>query len=276
MDKKKNLTVILGSAFLMATSAIGPGFLTQSAKFTEDLGSSFGFVILISVVMSLVAQFNVWRVVAVSRLRAQDIANKVLPGLGHFLAILVALGGLVFNIGNVGGAGLGLNVLFGLDFRIGAALSAILAIFIFISPRAGGLMDRLVQVLGAIMIIVIAYVAFTTNPPVAQAARHTILPETVDVLSIVTLVGGTVGGYIIFSGAHRLLDAGISGEENLDDVNLSASMGIIVAAVVRVLLFLAILGVVSKGISLDPENPAADAFLKGAGNIGYKFFGVVI
>ena len=45
-EKKKSGGALLGAAFLMATSAIGPGFLTQTAKFTSDYQSSFGFVIL--------------------------------------------------------------------------------------------------------------------------------------------------------------------------------------------------------------------------------------
>ena len=32
----------------MATSAIGPGFLTQTTVFTQQLASKFGFVILLS------------------------------------------------------------------------------------------------------------------------------------------------------------------------------------------------------------------------------------
>ena len=44
----------------------------------------------------------------------------------------------------------------------------------------------------------------------------------------------------------------------------------------RVLVFLAVLGVVSKGIALDPSNPAASAFKSAAGLLGYKFFGVVL
>src|SRR5918993_6067012 len=100
-------TATVGAAFLMATSAIGPGFLTQTAVFTAQLGASFGFAILVSVVFDLGAQLNIWRVIAVSGRRAQDIANAVLPGLGHLLAGLVALGGLAFNVGNVAGAGLG-------------------------------------------------------------------------------------------------------------------------------------------------------------------------
>lgn len=275
-DKKKNFSVVLGAAFLMATSAIGPGFLTQTATFTESLGANFGFVILISLIFSLIAQLNVWRVIGVSQLRGQDIANKVLPGLGYFVAFLVALGGLAFNIGNVGGAALGLNVIFGLDLKIGAAISAIIAIGIFLSKEAGKTMDTLTKVLGGAMIILIGYVALTTKPPVGEAVARTFLPSEINLLSIVTLVGGTVGGYIIFSGGHRLLDAGISGRENLGDVTQSALTGMGVAAIVRVLLFLAILGVVTRGFVLDPGNPPASAFQHGAGTIGYKFFGVVI
>ena len=37
---------VLGAAFLMATSAIGPGFLTQTATFTNTLLARFGFVII--------------------------------------------------------------------------------------------------------------------------------------------------------------------------------------------------------------------------------------
>lgn len=92
MDKK-NSSILLGAAFLMATSAIGPGFLTQTAVFTEQLRSDFGFVILASIILSFIAQINVWRVIGISGMRGQDIANTVLPGLGYFVAFLVALGG---------------------------------------------------------------------------------------------------------------------------------------------------------------------------------------
>jgi Mn2+/Fe2+ NRAMP family transporter len=44
----------------------------------------------------------------------------------------------------------------------------------------------------------------------------------------------------------------------------------------RYVLFLAALGVVWSGIKLDAGNPAASIFQSAAGDIGYKFFGVVI
>ena len=70
----------------------------------------------------------------------------------------------------------------------------------------------------------------------------------------------------------RLIDAGITGQEHLKDVRRAAIMGMSVDALVRVLLFLAVLGVVSMGFVLDPKDPAGSAFLLGAGEIGHKLF----
>ena len=278
MDKKANLSVLLGAAFLMATSAIGPGFMTQTAVFTTQMGSTFAFVILVSVLMSFVAQLNVWRVLAVSKMRGQDVANKVLPGLGYFITFLVCLGGLAFNIGNVGGAALGFQVIFDLDpsnLVLPALISGAIGVVIFSFKSAGKLMDKLTQVLGALMILLIGYVAFVTNPPVGEAVKETFIPSQIKLMPIITLIGGTVGGYIMFSGGHRLIDAGIVGEEHLDQVNKSAMMGMGVATIVRIFLFLAVLGVVTLGNQLDATNPAADAFKIAAGVVGYKIFGLV-
>lgn len=275
-DKSKG--AIIGAAFLMATSAVGPGFLTQTAVFTEKFGSNFAFAILMVTVATLIVQLNIWRVICVSGMRGQDIANKVAPGLGYFIAGLVSLGGLAFNIGNVGGAALGLNVLFGLNITIGVVISGVLAAFVFLSKDMGPVMDKLTKMLGGMMIVVMGYVAFSSNPPVGEAMSHAILPDNYGELSlsIVTLLGGTIGGYITFAGAHRLLDANTSGQENLDKVNQSSILGVTVASIIRIMLFLAVLGVVTAGFKLDPSNPPASAFKAGAGMIGYKIFGLVI
>lgn len=278
-EKKKNGGVLLGAAFLMATSAIGPGFLTQTSKFTSDYQASFGFVILASIILAAVAQMNIWRVLCVTGLRGQDVANRVLPGLGYLVAFMIVLGGLVFNIGNVGGGALGFNTLLGIPTWLGYILAGAAAILVFLFKNAGSVMDTLTKILGAIMIIVIFIVILVVQPPVGSALKNTVAPDAGIsnlVPAIITLLGGTVGGYITFAGAHRLIDAGITGEKNLKEITKSSVMGIGIATIVRVFLFLAVLGVVVKGASLNADNPAADAFLKGAGQIGYRFSGLVL
>jgi Mn2+/Fe2+ NRAMP family transporter len=267
---------LLGALFLMATSAIGPGFITQTATFTQQLGAAFAFGILVSILLDLAVQMNVWRMITLTGKRASVLANEALPGSGYVLAVLIVLGGLIFNIGNTAGAGLGLNVLFGLDPRLGGAISAVIAIAIFLAKRAGAVVDRVVIVAGLVMIVLTVIVAILSDPPVGDALTQTVLPDTIDFATITTIVGGTVGGYITYAGAHKLLDSGTSGPEHIREVNRAAVSGIIVTGIMRYVLFLAILGVVASGVVLDVAgNPAADAFGAAAGETGLRIFGAV-
>ena len=276
MNNKKFTSPLIAAAFLMATSAIGPGFLTQTAVFTNRLLASFGFVILISILLDIGAQLNIWRILCASGKRAQDIANEVIPGAGHVLTILVAVGGLAFNCGNLAGAGLGLNVLTGWDTKLGALISAVITIFVFVNKESLKWMDAFAKILGIVMILLTVYVVIASNPPISNAVYESFVPKKIDFMAIITLVGGTVGGYISFAGAHRLIDAGKTGTENINAVSKSAVSAILLASTMRVLLFLAALGVVSKGIALNADNPAADVFQQAAGWIGYKMFGIVM
>ncbi|GMB82454.1 divalent metal cation transporter [Shinella zoogloeoides] len=270
---------LIAAIFLMATSAIGPGFITQTATFTSKLGAAFAFGILASILIDFVVQLNIWRIVTLTRMRASDVANAAIPGSGYLLAVLVIVGGLFFNIGNIGGTGLGLNAVFGLDPKIGGAISAVFSIGIFLSKRAGLAVDRFIVFAGILMIVLTLYVAFVSGPPVGEALYQTVLPATIDFATITTIVGGTVGGYITYSGAHRLLDRGMVGQEHLPAVNRAALTGIAVTGLMRYVLFLAILGVVASGVVIDTSsqvaNPAAQAFQAAAGDVGLRLFGII-
>lgn len=219
---------------------------------------------------------NIWRILVVANKRAQDLSNQLVPGLGYFLAFLIVMGGLAFNIGNIGGAGLGLNVISGLQVNTGAILSCLFSLLIFWLKDAGNAIDMVSKVLGALMILLTIYVAFSSHPPIMLAVKHTFLPTAINTTAIVTIVGGTVGGYISFAGAHRLLDAGMQGTAHIKDVTKSSVTGIMVTAFMRLALFIAALGVITGGALIDPSNPPASVFSAAAGNLGYRFFGVVM
>ncbi|WP_313352476.1 divalent metal cation transporter [Paracoccus sp. (in: a-proteobacteria)] len=269
----------MAAIFLMATSAIGPGFITQTATFTAKLGSAFAFAILASILIDFVVQLNIWRITALTGRRASDTANAAIPGSGYLLTVLVVIGGLAFNLGNIAGAGLGMNAMFGLDPKIGGAISSLLAIGVFLAKRAGMLLDRLMIMLGLLMIGMTLVVAMVSNPPVGEALRQSILPDVIDFATITTIVGGTVGGYITYAGAHRMLDKGLAGEHNLAAVSRASLTGIAVTGVMRFVLFLAILGVVASGVTLDisgqAANPAGQAFAAALGQWGMRVFGLI-
>ncbi|QWZ08956.1 divalent metal cation transporter [Nocardioides panacis] len=269
-------SALLGAVFLMATSAIGPGFITQTATFTVQLGVAFACAIVLSVVVDVAVQLNVWRVIGVSGLRAHELGNRVLPGVGYLLAGLVVLGGVVFNVGNIAGSGLGVEAMSGVDPRIGGALSALLAIGIFVSKKAGLALDRAVIGLGLLMILATLVIAITSDPPVGDALANVVRPEKFSFLAVTTIIGGTVGGYITYAGAHRMLDSGRTGPEHVGEITRSSVVSILVTGLMRALLFLAILGVVVGGAKIASDDPAGSAFQAAAGEVGLRVYGLVL
>lgn len=288
---KPSRSVLFGAAFLMATSAIGPGFLTQTSRFTAQIGASLALVIVLAIIMDITAQMNIWSIVSVSGMRAQDVANKLLPGLGVIIAILVAIGGLAFNVGNVGGVALGFNAMIGLNEKVGAVVAGCLGIIIFVNKNAKTIMDKVATILAAVILVTVLVVAIISEPPLGEVAKGLgSFEKLMDTnsgmfLALTTLLGGSCGGYIAFSGAHRLLDAGISGPENIGHVRKSVLQGCGTSGVVRILLFLAVLGTCMSGTQWIAENaeaivgasnPAAEAFRLAAGDLGYRLFGLCL
>ena len=88
---------------------------------------------------STIAQLNVWTIIGVSQMRGQDIANKVLPGLGYIVAFLISLVDWPFNIGNIGGASMGPSILYLVSTTTTAAATKwYLGILLFTSKKMGG------------------------------------------------------------------------------------------------------------------------------------------
>ncbi|MGR5230726.1 NRAMP family divalent metal transporter [Vibrio rotiferianus] len=267
---------ILSVAFLMATTSVGPGFLTQTAVFTNIYKIDMAFPVFVSMFITFGIVMNLWRIVGVSGMRIQDIANKVAPGMGYVVGILLALGAVAFNFGNVSGSALGINVLTGVDTTWGALFTGVVGCLLFVVHNASKRMDQMARYLGLFMIILIAYVAMTSLPPMGETLSAAVMPTDVGslLLPTLTIVGGAVGGY--YTGAQRLVDIGLQGKENVPAIKTAAWAGISIAVVIRILLFMAVFGVIATGATLDSANPAADAFRQGAGEVGYFIFGLVL
>ncbi|HDM8160610.1 TPA: divalent metal cation transporter [Vibrio harveyi] len=267
---------ILSVAFLMATTSVGPGFLTQTAVFTNIYKIDMAFPVFASMFITFGIVMNLWRIVGVSGMRIQDIANKVAPGMGYVVGILLALGAVAFNFGNVSGAALGINVLTGVDTTWGALFTGVVGCLLFVVHNASKRMDQMARYLGLFMIILISYVAMTSLPPMGETMSAAVMPTDIGslLLPTLTIVGGAVGGY--YTGAQRLVDIGLQGKDKVPAIKTAAWAGISIAVVIRILLFLAVFGVIATGATLDSANPAADAFRQGAGEVGYFIFGLVL
>ncbi|MFN3589052.1 MAG: NRAMP family divalent metal transporter [Spirosomataceae bacterium] len=278
MLKSRNSS-LLGAVFLMATSAVGPGFLTQTALFTKELLYSFGFVLILSTLLDIIIQLTIWQHVTKTGMRAQQLANTAIPYAGTVLALLVSFGGIAFNIGNLAGAALGLSLVFpSLSLIQAACISGSIAVFVFYQPFLKSGLDFFTVLMGLLLICLLLVAVFYVDFSPQKVVQFTVFPTRFDPIITLTLVGGTVGGYISFAGAHRLIDQGIVGEEVQLFVRKSAVTGILMTALIRFLLFLVVVGVLVKNplLTLDVSNPASTIFIQLAGSWGKPLFGILL
>lgn len=264
---------LLAATTLMATSAVGPGFLTQTTVFTEQLAYNFGFVILLSVVIDLIAQVTIWKALTFANAPVQQLAESLMQGLGKLLIISIAFGGLVFNIGNLAGTGMGMNAMLGLPLIPGMVISSVIAGVIFYSDNFLPKLDIFMKVMALVMVGLLVSMVFMADVDLLKALRFTLVPEKTDVRATITLVGGTVGGYITFAGAQRLLDAGVTHSRQVEK---SAYRGILFTGFFRYFLFIGVLSPVLAGLALNPENPTASVFSDYFGSRGVTLFGLMI
>lgn len=260
----------------MATSAIGPGFLTQTTVFTEQLLYNFGFVIIFSIIIDIVAQVTIWKTLTYSNSTIQQLANSVFKGLGAVIILFIAFGGLVFNIGNLAGTGMGMNAMFNFSQPLGTLISAIIVGFIFYSDNLLPKLDWFIRIMAVLMIILLVSMLFMAEVDFVKIFKNSVFPEKIDIKATITLVGGTVGGYITFAGAQRLLDSGIVGKEQQKIVTRSAYTGVVFTGIFRYMLFIGVLSVVLLGITLKTDNPVETVLQSHFGNWGKIGFGVMI
>ncbi len=106
--------------------------------------------------------------------------------------------------------------------------------------------------------------------------------ETVYLVSpLLTLLGGSCGGYIAFAGAHRLLDAGVTGADVLTGTRRSVLLGTLLSGGVRILLFLTTLSVCAGGTFTAEDlvhsaSPVLKVFSAIMGDPGRWLFGAVL
>src|SRR5699024_12340613 len=129
---------------------------------------------------------------------------------------------------------------------------------IFLSNRAGNVVAHDVLLLSNAMILLTRFVAIVYSPPVGEDIKQSFVPDTIYFATVTTIFGGTVGGYITYSSAHRYLDSGKTGPDKAGSVMRSALSGILVSGIMSYVLFLAILCVVASGVTIDLESPVAN------------------
>lgn len=278
-ERRLEKSKIFSAVFLMASASIGPLFLMSTADLTIQFYERLAFVIIITGIIELGIQMNIWRILTVAKTPAHLVINKIIPNFGTFMSVVVLLGGIAFNIINISGLGIGISLLFNVDIKLGASIGLMIAILFYLLNRNRITLETFIGVMLSfiIAIIILAYAFTATDVPYDVTLAKTVLPM-IDydiVTTIAMMVALSIGGYISFAGAHRLIDVEITGEKYKTAVTRFAVYSVIIVTVTRLLLFFTILGLSRSNVILFKDNLLESAFSEVFGGLGSYALGIL-
>ncbi|NHF59839.1 divalent metal cation transporter [Flavobacteriaceae bacterium TP-CH-4] len=214
----------MGPGVLVAAAFIGPGTVTACMLAGVGFGYSLLWAMLLSVVATLVLQEMSARLGVVTQKGLADTIKNELSSpvlrntvIGIILAAIV-IGNAAYEGGNIGGATLGLEALFGTEYT--TSYPFIIGGMAFVLLYLGNYKFLEKVFVGLVLVMSLSFLvtAVITKPNLGSVLKGLFVPSAPEesILTIIALVGTTVVPYNLF------LHASLVSEKwkSKDDLNL--------------------------------------------------------
>jgi NRAMP (natural resistance-associated macrophage protein)-like metal ion transporter len=244
----------IGPGPLVAAAFIGPGTVTVCTLSGVNFGYALLWAMLLSVVATIVLQEMSARLGVVSQkglseVLRQEIQQPLLKILATVLVIsAIVIGNAAYEAGNISGATLGLETIFGdQSIALGSFQLQLLPIsigliaFVFLYIGSYKVLERFLVSLVVIMSLAFLCTAVITKPNISAIVEGLFVPKLTDesILTVIGLIGTTVVPYNLFLHAslaktkwHKASDLSFARKDTIIAVVLGGvvSMCIIISA----------------------------------------------
>lgn len=199
-----------GPATLVTAAFIGPGTVTVATK----AGASFGFVLLWALVFSVVATMILQEMTArlgvvgrkgLGESIREQFTNPLARGVAVILVIsAIVIGNAAYEGGNIAGATLGIDAVFGEWFLAGSlngwALLIGLIAFVLLWTGSYKLIERFLIAIVLVMSVSFILTFIITKPNFGELFSGLLIPTLPDgaTLTVIALIGTTVVPYNLF------------------------------------------------------------------------------
>ncbi|MFS4469097.1 Nramp family divalent metal transporter [Maribacter sp. 2210JD10-5] len=215
----------LGPGVLVAAAFIGPGTVTACTLAGVGFGYSLLWAMLLSIIATVVLQEMSARLGVVTQNGLADVIKQELETpwvrvvvIGIILGAIV-IGNAAYEAGNIGGATLGLQAVFGTSFS--AYYPFIIGGLAFILLYIGNykVLEKVFVLLVMTMSLSFVLTAIITRPNLFVVIKGLLVPTMPDesILTVIALVGTTVVPYNLF------LHASLVGEKWKNKKDLKAA-----------------------------------------------------
>ncbi len=236
----------MGPGVLVAAAFIGPGTVTACTLAGVGFGYSLLWAMLLSIVATLVLQEMSARLGVISQRGLADVVKSELRSpalryiaLGIILAAIV-IGNAAYEGGNIGGATLGLEALFGTRYAAGYPFIVGGLAFVLLYIGNYKLLEKVFITLVLLMSLSFLVTAVITKPDILGMLKGMLLPRSPEesVLTIIALVGTTVVPYNLFLHASLVSEKWKS-KDDLKFVRRDTLVAIILGGIVSMSIIVA-------------------------------------
>ncbi len=196
----------LGPAALVAAAFVGPGTVTACAKAGISFGYSLLWALLISIIITILFQEMAARIGIVTQKGLASVIREAVPSplLKGFLTLLmlsaILIGNTAYEAGNLNGAVLGLQALFGEGYS--SAFPWVVGAIALLLLVIGTLKNIQNLLIGLVLVMSVSFLltAMLTGPPIFDLIKGLFVPNPTgdNLFTILALLGTTVVPYNLF------------------------------------------------------------------------------
>ncbi len=246
----------IGPGVLVAAAFIGPGTVTACTLAGASFGYALLWAMLLSVIATIVLQEMAARIGIIRQEGLADVIKKELKTpwakyvvLGIIITAII-IGNAAYEGGNIGGATLGLEAIFGSEYtKLYAFIVAIIA-FLLLYLGNYKAIEKVLVSLVIIMSISFIVTAIITKPNLSEILKGLFIPTMPEtsLLTIIALVGTTVVPYNLFLHAS-LVSEKWKRKEDLPNARRDTIISIALGGLVSMCIMVVSTSISSKNIA---------------------------
>jgi len=196
----------IGPGVLVAAAFIGPGTVTACTLAGVGFGYALLWAMLLSIIATMVLQEMAARLGIITQKGLAEVIKQELstPWIRNLMISIILgaiiIGNAAYEAGNIGGATLGLEAIFGVEFLNLYPLVIGFCAFVLLYIGNYKILEKVLVSLVIIMSLSFVITAIITKPDISEIFKGLFIPSIPEggILTIIALVGTTVVPYNLF------------------------------------------------------------------------------
>lgn len=180
----------IGPGIVLTGVVVGPGAITTASMLGADYGYSLLWLLIPIAFMGITFMLTTYRIAMLTGMPSIEAIRHYYGNVAAaFVGVATFLACLFFTMGNISGTGAGMNLVFGIDWKLGALIMIAIMVYCYFSKGVYSKVEKGITICIVAMIIAFYVTLFGTGGPdwtaSAEGMTHWIFPAG----SLVTALG---------------------------------------------------------------------------------------